>query len=194
MANAQAIWSVAAGRGACGVGLNALVVLALLTGCAGRRQAGSVDSSVGSPSGPQRASAEAGYWLPNSWNDPPQTRLDPNADAGPLDFDPTLGFIHMKFYQCCAKGEGRACCGSDAGYGSCLEYQDCATEGQLFDAKFLCLACCKGLRQIGLSSPDDAGICTLNGGAPPGAVICSPCGDGVCQSHENACNCPSDCR
>lgn len=50
--------------------------------------------------------------------------------------------------------------------------------------------CCSGLIQIG-TAVSDGNLCQWLMG---GRGYCTKCGDGICRSPENACNCPNDCK
>ncbi len=49
--------------------------------------------------------------------------------------------------------------------------------------------CCAGLQSISCAKPGKDGTCE----ACTGAFFCTKCGDGICKSPENECNCPEDC-
>src|SRR5690606_3231757 len=78
-------------------------------------------------------------------------------------------------------------------------YQDCRAEGEVYEGKVLCAGCCEGLQRSWMVEPGDqvppeldelpAG-CDLG---PESLLICIRCGDGICGSGENFCNCPADC-
>ena len=78
----------------------------------------------------------------------------------------------------------------DAGF-----YGRCIREGEAFEAKLG--DCCAGL--VGLEilqegepgRPDLPPGCTSD--APPSMQVCGACGNGVCGTGEDRCNCPSDC-
>jgi hypothetical protein len=76
-----------------------------------------------------------------------------------------------------------------AGCGS----NDCVAEGQQIGAKVVGAptTCCEGLAPIPVRVPADNGTCSV---APPDVQVCTRCGDGVCGSGENRCNCPGDCK
>ena len=50
--------------------------------------------------------------------------------------------------------------------------------------------CCEGLETIGISTPGPDGTCAAIAGS---WSICSNCGNGICESWENTCNCGDDC-
>ena len=52
--------------------------------------------------------------------------------------------------------------------------------------------CCNGLVFIDIAYPGDGGSCQYP--APPSAMLCAFCGDGVCNPPENRCNCGADCK
>jgi hypothetical protein len=51
------------------------------------------------------------------------------------------------------------------------------------------IPCCEGLTHIPLSMEQNGQCITASCGS-----ICRPCGNGVCDSGENRCNCPQDCQ
>ena len=51
--------------------------------------------------------------------------------------------------------------------------------------------CCSGLTAISTAKLDASGNCPTN--PPIGASVCAKCGDKICGSGENKCNCPGDC-
>lgn len=97
-------------------------------------------------------------------------------------------------YRCCAKGEGRECCG-ELSTTMCYEfgglYGDCRAEGELLEGKISCAKCCPGLEEATTyMPPEDGGVCE------PGVVslrVCIRCGDGACGKGEDRCTCPADC-
>lgn len=81
----------------------------------------------------------------------------------------------------------------------CFKYaKKCIGEGENLVDKHLTgviAKCCEGLKIIGPYNtvPQDLSECwkyEIEGNYG----ICSNCGDGVCKSWENACNCPEDCK
>lgn len=104
------------------------------------------------------------------------------------------GFYLDGTYHCCAKGEGRSCCGGLARQ-LCYEfgaYGDCTHEGEEHGAKIPCTKCCSGLKEVAPARLFDESCTRLN---PIGDErVCSRCGDNVCGVGESRCNCPSDCR
>jgi hypothetical protein len=52
--------------------------------------------------------------------------------------------------------------------------------------------CCEGLSAISLSEPDSFGGCI--GTYPDDFFVCAKCGNAICGSGENICNCPTDCK
>ena len=102
--------------------------------------------------------------------------------------------------HCCPLGDGTDCC---AGYdpGMCFKYggiyEQCVPEGEIISGKVICAFCCDGLVEVeDLQSMEDTSAefpdgCGLEG--PPDLLRCVPCGNGVCDSSENRCNCPEDC-
>lgn len=127
---------------------------------------------------------------PDAVGSPDDTR---DADSGDAEFDPTKGWVQNGVYKCCAQGEGTSCCSPGEPYAACVEYQPCVREGRMFDRKFICLACCTGLKPLTVTQRNDGGACELNESVPPGTAVCSKCGDGICDPNETACNCLSDC-
>ena len=62
--------------------------------------------------------------------------------------------------------------------------------GQVFPWDSESPDCCDGLRPAGISEIDPmTGACELL----DGAMVCLPCGNGVCDAAEDACSCPEDC-
>lgn len=81
----------------------------------------------------------------------------------------------------------------------CFNYaKGCIPEGENLVDKHLTgliAKCCDGLQSINPYDivPDNLNDCAghaINGNYG----ICSNCGDGICKSWENICNCPKDCR
>jgi hypothetical protein len=112
------------------------------------------------------------------------------GDAAYVEGEPYLQGV----YRCCAKGEGRACCGEMTG--KCFEYGgaigECSAEGETVEAKEICTHCCAGLTRAEISAPAaTTGECESVG--PPSLFVCVHCGDGVCSEDENVCNCDEDC-
>ncbi len=73
-------------------------------------------------------------------------------------------------------------------YSICEKAEACAKEGE--KNYFGKPSCCEGLTQI-------ANAISYNEGcvAPTdGSALCTKCGDGICKSPENICNCPKDCK
>jgi len=91
----------------------------------------------------------------------------------------TGGMTESESGKCMWTSSG--CVGEDKALGNVLEY------GRQ--------VCCSGLKQITASHPDTfpgrENVCLevvgING-------YCTKCGDGVCKSPENFCNCPEDCK
>lgn len=50
--------------------------------------------------------------------------------------------------------------------------------------------CCEGLKEIPAYYESEE-VCVLGLG---GANICSDCGNNICETWENKCNCPEDCK
>lgn len=112
-------------------------------------------------------------------------------------------------YLCCAEGQGRSCCppemlpDPDAGrIATCFQYggvlNKCTGLGEFLEAKDICSLCCPGLSRVeSLAPADGGGIRIGNVECAPtnysSVFGCTPCGDGVCDEGENACNCPGDC-
>lgn len=100
-----------------------------------------------------------------------------------------IGVILTKGYKKCDVVEGAYC----------FKYaKKCIGEGKnLVDPHLtgVIAKCCEGLKEIGPYEivPQDLNECGMY--AIQGNYgICSNCGDGVCKSWENACNCPEDCK
>lgn len=66
----------------------------------------------------------------------------------------------------------------------------CGVEGEVFGEPAGSLVCCEGLVAVWHGEPDQFGNC---GADFFPAAICTACGDQVCGSAENFCNCPMDC-
>jgi len=95
----------------------------------------------------------------------------------------------------------RICCGlpNDVPGGNCIlestlkmNEATCVPEGSAFDLKdsSLGMHCCMGLTTVSTATELGDGTCQRG---PISAAICEACGDGVCKSGENRCNCPTDC-
>ncbi|MEA3343531.1 MAG: hypothetical protein U9Q92_05160 [archaeon] len=69
----------------------------------------------------------------------------------------------------------------------CKREIDCITEGQI--NYFGDPPCCEGLNQISNAAPMKEDCIAR----PDGSGYCTKCGDGMCKSPENKCNCPEDC-
>jgi hypothetical protein len=54
-------------------------------------------------------------------------------------------------------------------------------------------ACCGGLQLISLDKLSGPVCVPATGGTGDNSGYCTACGDGVCTSPENLCNCPADC-
>ena len=71
----------------------------------------------------------------------------------------------------------------------------CIPEGETFLDYPGAPECCDGLTRIGLDRVEPVfQLCVPpTGGADEGSGRCTRCGDGLCKSPENKCNCPEDC-
>ncbi|MCX6791304.1 MAG: hypothetical protein NTV62_03930, partial [Candidatus Gribaldobacteria bacterium] len=93
--------------------------------------------------------------------------------------------------------------------GSKCEFTACPTtkclkEGEInsvgYNSSEQSLDCCPGLRFISVPeawrNPDGSADSTCNPFkfTVPSSVVCTYCGNGVCGTGENSCNCPSDCK
>ena len=80
-------------------------------------------------------------------------------------------------------------CPGDAKIDSCIKggeiYQSPAVLGKKRGE------CCSGLGVIAQAATDDCELFSQMGG---GNSICSNCGNNVCESWENKCTCPEDCK
>jgi hypothetical protein len=94
-----------------------------------------------------------------------------------------------------------AFCASDREKGQQTS-MSCIPDGQGFDAKFD-HQCCPGLTVLepleeGVPMESDTDTSLAPGcmwsDAPPRFKSCGACGNGVCASVENGCNCPEDCK
>jgi hypothetical protein len=121
---------------------------------------------------------------------------------------PEMGACHCVNWPYCAEGfvcepEGGMCvtdCRSvdcsdpnevcDEDTGLCHAPTECLEDGEEFSGYPEEGNCCPGLVPISIGEIDSNGNC-----AYPNCLcyMCSACGDGICSSHENRCNCPSDC-
>jgi hypothetical protein len=77
-------------------------------------------------------------------------------------------------------------------------YGRCRMDGEDIEGKVIGAYCCNHDADSGMlghtvasRAPADGGQCVLV--APPSVLICSRCGDRICSSWENVCNCPRDC-
>ena len=73
-------------------------------------------------------------------------------------------------------------------------YNCCCQGGeQCRDENYMCTTedfpCCSGLKPVLLAHIKDGKCITL-----PCGNVCRPCGNGVCDTNENKCNCPEDCK
>jgi hypothetical protein len=75
--------------------------------------------------------------------------------------------------------------------GEC-EAGDCAQEGESVPVVPGAKKCCPGLKKISCEKPNSNNICPTE--LCGGASICANCGNGICGSGENKCNCPEDCK
>jgi hypothetical protein len=66
----------------------------------------------------------------------------------------------------------------------------CRAQGEDIDGKDFGVKCCASLHAEPVLEHVD-GHCVTR--APPSVRVCVQCGDGVCGSGENFCNCPADC-
>lgn len=67
----------------------------------------------------------------------------------------------------------------------------CTTEGKDFNGKSCGEDCCLGLMRAVKAHIDlMSGQCRYN---PPDDILCIACGDSICGTSENFCNCPQDC-
>lgn len=75
-------------------------------------------------------------------------------------------------------------------YGICVKKDAiCAKEGE--NANWVQnIECCEGLKPIALSFPPSCSI--SKGGSSAG--LCTKCGNKICGTGENICNCPEDCK
>lgn len=67
---------------------------------------------------------------------------------------------------------------------------NCLKEGEQGSYATQNMACCNGLKQITNNAPLGAGCDTVSGTI----FVCTACGNGVCGTGENKCNCPADCK
>ena len=84
----------------------------------------------------------------------------------------------------CGLGENACNCPED-----CAD-AECVAEGDAVAVVPGAAECCPGSAPIPCDAPDADGVCMFG---CVGAMICADCGDGVCGSGENDCNCPLDC-
>jgi hypothetical protein len=69
----------------------------------------------------------------------------------------------------------------------------CVAEGDPFYDYAGAPACCTGLTVINFDYPLGQSCIPATGGTGDNSGFCTACGDGVCTSPENSCNCPVDC-
>lgn len=70
----------------------------------------------------------------------------------------------------------------------------CVPEGSAFYDYPGAPACCVDLTLINLDYPLGVSCLVATGGTGDTSGWCTDCGDGVCSSPENRCNCPADCQ
>lgn len=106
----------------------------------------------------------------------------------------TIESYTCKRSTCTSSLQGAACTAAGGtvycGNGGCSCYcpTNCTAEGQV--NYFGNPACCSGLTSISNAQLSSAGTCVATSN---GASFCTYCGNGVCGSGENKCNCPKDC-
>jgi hypothetical protein len=174
-------------RGAACIGRLALVGLAL--GC-GRATVDDAPAS-GVDAGEESSVASDG--------DATTGRVDASEDAGDVRY--CMGLPDDLPGDNCVPHPVRTCMGlpddkpglncyppqPDGGiYGRCRQY------GEDIEGKVVGAYCCEGLTKISQTFLTDAG-CMPAENVPISVLICAPCGDGLCDPLENACNCPRDC-
>lgn len=105
----------------------------------------------------------------------------------------------------------RICCGrtGEVRNVSCIDLSDggtiygslgrCVGQGDSYDRRFVGGVCCDGLVSLQTLIPSD-GKMPPQQGVPAGCVleslsrvVCSTCGNDVCDEGENGCNCAADC-
>jgi hypothetical protein len=69
-------------------------------------------------------------------------------------------------------------------------YGRCREESEEIEGKVPGAYCCAGLKKVSQAEPRGDDCVVL---VPPSLLVCLPCGDGVCGTQENICNCPEDC-
>jgi len=105
-------------------------------------------------------------------------------------------------YRCCAADAGTSCCeGTKQGF--CFQfggdYGDCRGAGERYEGKVICAHCFPGRVRLadivpGNGEPNDSLPEGCDSSRAPLSIgICLACGDGVCGTGENYCNCPADC-
>jgi hypothetical protein len=70
----------------------------------------------------------------------------------------------------------------------------CVPEGEAYIDYEGAPACCDGLQLISLDQRSGPMCVPATGGTGDNSGYCTACGDGVCTSPENRCNCPADCQ
>ncbi len=75
---------------------------------------------------------------------------------------------------------------------------NCLKEGEtspVYQGDFTIPDCCSGLSQITAPySWDNDSTCPSEKLTIPSDIVCTYCGNGVCGTGENQCNCPADCK
>ena len=74
---------------------------------------------------------------------------------------------------------------------------NCVDDGHTVGLKAIGARCCNGDNHItlrALTPNSDGGAPFCQNTAPGDVQLCTVCGNGVCSSGENVCNCPQDCK
>lgn len=97
---------------------------------------------------------------------------------------------HLSEYVCengVYKGDHSYICPQSCKDGACIK-EKCRDE--TYSCTIEDIPCCEGLKRVPLASETEDGQCI----AASCGSICRPCGNGICDSNENKCNCPEDCK
>jgi hypothetical protein len=88
----------------------------------------------------------------------------------------------------CGQGENKCNCPADC------KSTGCATEGQGIYSFDTATQCCSGLKKVSSSAANDYPTCSNIPVADVYSHYCIKCGDGICGTRENKCNCSADCQ